>query len=207
MSGKTGQNGGVNLGGSVDSVGGDIVGGNKIISARGDVFIGMSAAQHGKRGIPEVIREALKALHDLDNAIRKTIGPLTRFDQDWREDQRRQALTEIQLLADTEVILPDVRRLVAELDHKLHETGDLSGPASVAATAVLSCGQATLNALGDSPVTPWGGPREVMSLVLAVKSASNVENALFVRDQAEKVLSIVSRQTLADADRLVGALT
>jgi hypothetical protein len=175
------------------------------ISAGRDVIIGTPPAQHGKRDIPQVTREALKALHDLDNAVRKTIGPLTRFDKDWREDQRRQALADMQLLADTEIILPEVRRLVAELDRKLAETGDRSAAVSAAAAAVLNIGKTALKALG-SPVTPWNSAAELAELLSVFGNATTDEMAKFVRDQAGKVLTVVDRQALAEADGLAGGL-
>ena len=163
---------------------------------------GTLADQHASK----VAREALKALHDLDNAIRKTIGPLTRFDMNWRDDQRRQALADMQMLADTEVILPEVRRLVAELEHRLAETAGLSSAVQAAATTILNCGRTALTALGRSEVTPWPGPFDLAVLLNKVGSATTDEEAKFVSGQAGKVLTIVDRQALAEADVLVGGL-
>jgi hypothetical protein len=165
--------------------------------------------QRRERDVPEVTREALDALRDLDNEVRKTIAPLTRFHKNWSEDQKRQAIADVQRLSDKEKILPKVRRLVAELELKLSKPGDLPEAVSAAADAVLNIGKTTLTALGGrqpSEVTPWKSARELACLLDAVEKATTDGMAQYVRDQAGKVVTIVDRRDLAEADELAGRL-
>jgi hypothetical protein len=150
--------------------------------------------------------EGLKSLQDLDNAIRQTVGPLTRFDRAWSEDKRDEAITKMGLLADTQEILPRVRQSTAKLG-ELRCAITASPEEREFADSVLACGEAVLQALGASCVTPWPGPQEVARLMELVRTASTLEAEKQVRQEAEKVNNLVNRDTLRDADHTLGRLS
>jgi hypothetical protein len=149
--------------------------------------------------------DTLNSLHELDNAIRKTVGPLTRFDHTtWSHDARETAIKEMGILADTEVILPKVRQLMAQLEGEKAKGFDVSSEGIKTVDAVLACGRATLESLGESNETPWSGPRELNELMYAIRYADSPDAAESVRQVAQKVLAVVDRKLLREADELLG---
>jgi len=147
--------------------------------------------------------DALNSLHELDNAIRLTVGPLTRFEPDWSCEKREETIKQMEILADKEVILPKVRQSIARLE-KARGSVNISSEGAKAADVVLACGRKTLETLGESMGTPWPGPRELASLVSDVRTARSLEAAQRVKEQAEKVNNVVDRKILKDADFALG---
>lgn len=158
-----------------------------------------------RRTILTVTTDTLNALHELDNAIRTTIGELTRFDHTWSDESREKAIENMNILADAEIILPKVRTLVAELERKAVDSHATTEGADAIA-AVLKCGQATLEFLGESVATPWPGAEELAFLVDAVRTKRNPEAEESVRNSATKVVNAVNRKLLGDADTLLGRM-
>ena len=152
-----------------------------------------------------LIADALDALRELDNAIRQTVGPLSRFVHTWSDDERKEAIKRMEELADREILLPKARRKVSELARKFAELDDTSEEGK-AAKAVLNCGWKTFELLATSNVTPWPGPQELFSLMEAVRYANSTESAEFVREQAQKVQEVVDRNLLTEADLALGQL-
>lgn len=164
----------------------------------------------GEKGEPrtqnrilQVASDALKALHDLDNAIRTTVGPLTRFDGTWSLETREKTRGQINELADTEEILPRVRQLLTELE-EIAKLAPASSEATNAVAAVLACGRKTLELLGNSAVTPWPGPEDLAELQLRIFTSDSAETAKSVRQMAQKVLAVVDRELLRKADGSIG---
>lgn len=148
--------------------------------------------------------DALRSLHDLDNAIRRTVGPVSRFD--YTSSSKEDAIRQLGELADTQEILPRVRQSIATLK-AVRTSGEADPEETRLADTVLGCGEATLQALGDSAVTPWPGPRELAHLVTLIRTADSPQAQKEVRDEAEKVYAVVNRELLKDADERIGALT
>jgi hypothetical protein len=163
-------------------------------------------AEAEKRDIVDVARETLKALHDLDNVIRDTVAPVTRFEKTWPTARRDKAVASMQKLADKEVVLPRVRQLVGELERKSSDSRHLRRGVQEAVDLVLRSGKTTLKTLGESTDTPFAGPAELAALIGAIQSADTDASEPFVMDQAGRVVAVVDRRALAEADRLVGAL-
>jgi hypothetical protein len=150
--------------------------------------------------------EGLNSLHDLDNAIRQTVGPLTRFDCKWLDKQKDEAIKQMGLLADTEEILPRVRQSISKL-RQLRDSIKVTPEEREFAESVLACGETVLQGLGQSQVTPWPGPQELALLVNLVRTADTPEAEKQVRQEAEKVYALVNRNLLRDADHTLGVLS
>ncbi len=147
---------------------------------------------------------ALQAIHDLDNAIRIVLGPLTRFDHTWSTDKRQEIISAVEALADAERILPRVRQALAQLAEVASREFTLSPLQKEAIAEVMNCGNDALVSLGQSQVTPWPGPHELVVLLNSIRAANTPETALFVREQTTSVQSVVNRDRLGKADRLMG---
>jgi hypothetical protein len=148
--------------------------------------------------------EALKSLHDLDNAIRQTVGPVTRFDRTLSTKAREKAISEMGLLADTQVILPRVRQSIAR---QVRDSIKASPEETRFADIVLSCGETVLKSLGPSKLTPWPGPEELALLVNLVRTAKTPEAEKQIKQQAEMINGLVNRDLLTDADHTLGVLS
>jgi hypothetical protein len=151
----------------------------------------------------EAASNALHAIHDLDNAIRTVLGPLTRFDHTWSNAKREETVSAVESLADAENVLPRIRQYLAQLDEASRQTS-LTVLKGEAIAEVLGCGNAVLTSLGRSHVTPWPGPDELVTLLSSIRTAHTPENAAFVRQQVARVQSIVYRDRLGRADGLIG---
>jgi dienelactone hydrolase len=163
-------------------------------------------AEAPRSHIVTVSTEALKSLQDLDNAIRRTVGPVARFDYTSSAAAREDAITRMGELADTQEILPRVRQLMAQLG-QVRKSIDADPEETKLADIVFACGEATLQALGPSEVTPWPGPRELAHLMTLIRTANTQDAEKMVREEAEKVYAVVNRQLLMDADRALGGLS
>jgi hypothetical protein len=152
-----------------------------------------------------LITDTLDSLHELDNAIRQVVGPVSRFQSRWSHEERAEAIKQMGELADREVILPKVRRKVSELEG-IYVKLDQTSEEGRAAHAVLVCAWKTLELLADSNDTPWPGARALFSLQEAVRNADNAESAKLVRNRARKVKEVVNRKLLRDADNAVGRM-
>ena len=160
----------------------------------------------GLDSILTLAADVLNSLRELDNAIRGTVGHVTRFDHTWSQDARETAIREMEVLADTEVILPKVRQLLAQLGEARERAFDMNPERVKTVDVLLKCGQATLESLGQSDVTPWPGPHELSTLIHAIRTANTPEAAESVRQNAQKVILVVDRKLLREADGLLGRL-
>jgi hypothetical protein len=151
------------------------------------------------------LSEALRAIHDLDNVIRTTIGPVARmFSPDWGLEDRERTIRDVDALAETQVVLPRVRQSVAELEGlKLHLT-DILPEGNAALDAVLACGRNLLAKIGDSDVTPWPGPHQLVLMMAGIRNATENNSAEEVKQMASAAMGTVDRPPLAEADRLLG---
>jgi hypothetical protein len=150
-----------------------------------------------------IATDALNALHELDNVIRTTIGPLRQFDQEWSKEDRENTIRQMNALADTEIILPRVRQLIAELEGK-EKDPQITAAGTSAIAAILKCGQTLLQSLGQSDETPWPGPHELGSLIDSIRSANNPEATSSIRESAQKFMTVVNRPLLREADKMAG---
>lgn len=173
------------------------------------VYFRSPAALVSERSPSEILnasRETLDSLRELDNAIRQTVGPVTRFEHTWSTEARDDAIGRMGKLADTQEILPRVRQSIATL-RQATESTKFSQEERKLADTVLACGDAVLQALGRSEVTPWNGPHELARIVDSVRTAHTPESAAEVKLQAEKVYALVNRSLLQDADYALGLVS
>jgi len=163
-------------------------------------------AERPQSEILKARREALDSLRELDNAIRQTVGPVTRFEFTWSNEARDDAIRRMGKLADTQEILPKVRQSIVTL-RQVRESTKVSQEEGKLADTLLACGEAVLQALGRSEVTPWSGPQELAVIVNSVRTANTPASATEVKQQAEKVYALVNRSLLQDADRALGMVS
>lgn len=154
----------------------------------------------------EATSNALQAIHDLDNAIRTVLGPLSRFDHTCSDAKRQEIVASVEALADAERILPRMRQGLAQLAESASKARNLSPLQKETVDQVMACGNEALTLLGRSHVTPWPGPHELVVLLDGIRTARTPEAALSVREQANTVQSVVNRGRLHDADILIGRL-
>jgi hypothetical protein len=163
-----------------------------------------SSPTQPSRRLATLTNDVLSSLHELDNTIRKTVGPLTRFDHTWSNDAREKTIKEMGVLSDEEVILPKLRQLLAELEAEEAKGFNISPEGIKAVDVVLACGRATLQSLGESDVTPWPGPHELSEVMYSIRTVDTPEGAESVRHSAQEVLAIVDRKLLREADKRLG---
>jgi len=154
----------------------------------------------------EVTSTALQAIHDLDNAIRMVLGPLSRFDHTWSDEKRQEIVASVEALAEAERILPRMRQGLAQLDEIASKARVLTPLQKETLAEVMACGNDALTSLGRSHVTPWPGPHELVVLLDAIRTARTPDAARSVREQASTVQSVVNRDRLREADTLIGRL-
>jgi hypothetical protein len=106
-------------------------------------------------------------------------------------------------LADTEAILPRVRELLSELE-EIAKRPISSSEAANAVGVVLDCGRKALKSFGDSTVTPWPGPRDLAELHAIIHASADPETVNSIRQTAGKVVAVVDRELLRDANSFVG---
>jgi hypothetical protein len=173
------------------------------------VYFRSPAALVTERRQSEIVsacQEALDSLRNLDNAIRQTVGPITRFDLTWSKETRDDAIKELGKLADTEKILPRVRQSNSML-RRVRDSSKISQKEKELADIILACGDQVLQALGESTVTPWNGPQELARIVDLVRFADTASSATEVKQQAETVNGLVNRELMAKADHALGTLS
>jgi len=151
-----------------------------------------------------VAKNTLNAFRELDNAISTTIGPVTRFNHTWSREKRENAIRQMEILADTEAILPRARELLTELEEKAKEQKQISSEGTEAIDAVLACGQRALELLGNSVETPWHGAIKLAEMIDAIFTADSPEASESVREKAKIVQSVVDRKLLGKADLSIG---
>ncbi len=127
----------------------------------------------------------------------------TRFDHAWSPTKREAAIEKMEVLADTEVLLPRRRQSFAQLNAARAKAPDVSPAGMSTVDVVLTLGGATLGSLGDAAVTPWPGPRELAALMDAVRTATSAEAAEMERCSAERVVAVVDRDLLRQSDELL----
>ena len=154
----------------------------------------------------EATSNALQAIHDLDNVIRTVLGPLSRFDHTWSDAKRQEIVASVEALADAERILPRIRQGLAQLAESVSNAHTLSPLQKETVAEVMACGNEALTSLGRSHVTPWPGPHELVVLLDSIRTARTPAAALSVREQANRVQSVVNRDRLREADTLIGRL-
>lgn len=148
--------------------------------------------------------DALQVLHEFDNVIRTTLGPLTRFDHNWSSSRREEAISAIEKLADAEAILPRVRQALAQLTEESRNLVVVTPKGKKANVKVRACGRKVLASLSNSQVTPWPGPLELVNLTSAIRAAHTPDAAQSVIQCAMDVQSVVNRDCLGTADELIG---
>jgi len=175
----------------------------------GPVRIPISNESKRRRDDDDIILKAatdlVESLKALDQAVHKHLTDLVLFDaKNWSDEQRNEAVKDINAFARREEIIPRIRHSLGALEVSAEKADDAD---KELIQTIINLGEKLRTSLGGPDATFFPHLNELEVYLHNIKTAQSAQEVQTVIDKTNATLRVLNRDTLAVLERTLGKLT